>query len=152
MSSAVRRIELPGDVFGEDAACLGPQLEQLVKVLHLNDNSEQWYYADVETNGASSFSCAPGLHKVGNSEDFANLLVGTDQFQSGVFLVSRISSPRFRANPTTEDTHLVDLGDADVEIRAFDTTYFEVYSRDLDLLERLSNTYGVDLYEAPDDV
>lgn len=145
MSQAVYRVALFGPVFGDDVACLGRQLQEIVKTLYQVGVPQHWYYTDVETNNPSSFSGASGVHEIGGFGQLLAAASSVDQFQQGVFLASHVPEPRFRENPNTEDIEFANLGDADIEIRAFDTTYFDVYAADQNLLRRLSDKYGVDI-------
>lgn len=72
-----------------------------------------------------------------------------DQFESGVFagVPSVIAQPVFRAGGLwTEDEEAADLGDAAVEVRAFDTSYWSIATADPDLAqilrERIEHTRG----------
>ncbi len=105
---------------------------------------EHWYYGDVETNSPSPFAREPGMHQISSIDQLIKIAEGVDQFQRGVFVASPHATPRFRPNLNTEDPEFADLGDADIEIRAFDTTYFELYVRDEELARDLAERFRVE--------
>lgn len=139
----LHRVALTSSTFGAEVACLGAQLEDVLRTLYPEGTTLRWYYSDVEANKRSSLSEAPGVHQAGDLDQLLTAVRTVDQFQRGVFFGSDVSAPRFREDPNTEDAEFANVGDAEVEIRAFDTTSFEIYSSDASLLGRLSERYGV---------
>jgi len=78
---------------------------------------------------------------IGDSADAVGKVAAVDQFESGVFMGVRPSRtpPQFRDGGVwTEDEEMADLGDAIVEVRAFDTTYVSVASTDHAIRRRLA--------------
>lgn len=61
----------------------------------------------------------------------------TEYFESGVFLgIQNFRSQHIEASEFwTEDDQWRDFQDAKIEIRAFDTSFYEIYSSDYSLLE-----------------
>jgi hypothetical protein len=81
---------------------------------------------------------------IGRTREFLPAVQQVDQFLRGVFLAVRPEKkePHFRELIDTEDPVDVDLGDAVVEIRAFDTTFFEVLTKDESVLSAITNAFG----------
>jgi hypothetical protein len=68
---------------------------------------------------------------------------GIEQFFSGVFLLMPADfGEELQKESWTEEDEFADLGDAIVEIRAFDTSSYDVYSNDLVLLSLLSKAFN----------
>ena len=143
MSRVLYRVRLTPEAFGEQITCLGSQLRAVLAVLRTQMGPVSWYYTDVVTVGRSDFSGERGLHEIGDIDKFIAATSTVRQFERGVFLASSAGSPSFRNEPDTEDMEFADLGDAAVEIRAFDTSYLEVYSRDRNLVNALAKVYKV---------
>ena len=118
-----------GDQAALIVACLGEPRPDLV-----------WWVSDCRFVGSSSLprtGAEPRL--VGTTEQLLALLPEVEQFDSGVFLgvESGVPTPRCREGGVwTEDPEGADLGDAVVEVRVFDYTWFEVMS-DASLVGRI---------------
>ena len=142
----IRTKSFPKDQF----ICLGSQLISIVNVLKNIIPAHTWYGADVDATGQ-------GLKEL-NINGFRLNLIGTDQqlveycskitqFIWGVFLCinSGYSSQDFRGiELATEDEPFRSIpGDGIlVEIRAFDTSYFEIYSEDEKIIKELSEIFN----------
>ena len=115
--------------------CLGRQLVCIINFLKALFPEHVWYGADVDGIGENTASSPlrniqPSL--IGTASDFAAYCLKIDQFMSGVFLCIDY---RYR----TESLQNIELETEDepyraiegigilLEIRAFDTTYFEIY-------------------------
>ena len=120
------------------ALCQGPHLAAVVNIIETFAGPLEWYAADVDAPG-SDFPDIPGgrPRHIGSGKQVALTMKGVDQFRWGVFLgVSGSSPPTFREGGVwAEDEEGADLGDAEVELRAFDTTYIEVAVRDSSLAQ-----------------
>jgi hypothetical protein len=105
-----------------------------------------WYAADVTASDAPF----PGEHggqpvRVGDSEQVIARARAVGQFQSGVFagVPAAVPSPWFRSGGLwTDDPEGADIGDAIVEIRAFDATYLDVATRDVALVYALADRFA----------
>ncbi|MFO0591156.1 MAG: hypothetical protein U0441_26660 [Polyangiaceae bacterium] len=67
----------------------------------------------------------------------AHAVAEVEQFESGVFVgvPGELNDPAFRSGGLwTEDEDAADLGDAVVEVRAFDWTYWSVATNNADIL------------------
>lgn len=122
--------------------CTGSQLVIILDVIEEKLGKCNWYVADISATHLLSYDM-PGQSKwpslVGNTEDLKIISAQVIQFFSGIFLAMPINSnmPRWSDYLDTEDIPTNDLGDAVLEIRAFDTSYFEIYSSHSEVLDLL---------------
>lgn len=133
---------------GESTCCSGEQLRELLHQLKSWVNDCVWHVSDVKTNNSVESLVSGELQKQRLSTDFLNELCSqVDQFLSGIFLAvpAKIDMPHLNPGLVTEDEPTVDLGDAILEIRAFDTSYFELYTADNKLAEWLKNFYQAEI-------
>jgi hypothetical protein len=128
----------------DNAVCLGSQLISIVNVIKNFLPRHIWYGADVDAVGKGATK-----HKVNNIQ--LNL-IGTDlqfveycseikQFIWGVFLCidSNFSSQNIQGvELETEDESFrsINCDGILIEIRAFDTSYFGIYSEDITLIKK----------------
>jgi hypothetical protein len=135
-------------VFGSETSCLGHQLIELLRVIERLYPDLKWYVADVQTIGPSlTTRREPVPSFVGDTKTLIHAARKVEQFESGVFVgvPNSLERPVFRAGGLwTEDEEDADLGDALVEVRAFDTSYWSVATANpdvvRDILERLGAT------------
>lgn len=138
--------------------CLGTQLQSITEATQKLTKPLSWLAADVHAVspvpkilGINSFK----LKKVGNTNSLISACQNIHQFLSGVFLGTE--------NPLQENRHLISccmdtedpqfrpcsIPGAVIEIRTFDTSYFEIYSENKILIESLSHTYGAKIVTKP---
>lgn len=132
---------------GERVSCLGEQLLLILKILDPYSKNLIWYAADVEINEEKPFRL--NLHefqpkRIGSIKDLENLSKNVDQFLSGVFFglpndLGKIWNREF----STEDEPFRDMFEATVEIRAFDTSFFEVFSNEFKMMKDLAKFFDV---------
>lgn len=145
-------IRLDTQAFSHDqAVCLGSQLNSIIKNLSELIEPHIWFGADVDAIspmpkklGINSFQ----LRKIGDRHSLINLCENIDQFLSGVFIAVKEKNQNFkclelRVGTEDEQFRSLNLDGILIEIRAFDTSYFEVYSDNLILMERLSKIYKI---------
>lgn len=129
------------------AQCRGNHLVEILQIINVKAQNITWYSSDVEITGTDAYRL--GLHgwipkRVGKTEDLISVSKRVDQFLSGVFLaMPRDLGKELQVEIATEDKSFRDISDAILEIRAFDTSYFEIYSNDLELINYLSKHYSV---------
>lgn len=145
-------IRLTKKVFLQDpVVCLGSQLKSIVENLSELMEFHVWFGADVDAIspmpkklGIDSFQ----LRKIGDDQSLISLCENIDQFLSGVFVaVKEIKQnckySELRVGTEDEQFRSLSLDGILIEIRAFDTSCFEVYSDDPILIERLAGVYKV---------
>lgn len=142
MQPAPCMIRLRGEHFGRGhVVCLGWQLARVIDALSRTTPSMLWYCADVDTNGLNPFysDIRSQVMLIGEAQELLSRVVKVDQFWSGIFfgVSAPKASPRLRENSSTEDAVPSDMGDALVEVRAFDTTYIEVVGVDCSVFSSL---------------
>lgn len=130
--------------------------KQLISIINSAANylpPHHWYGTDIEAIGKNLKK--KNLKKnqvslIGNDLQFAEYCSQIDQFIWGVFLCvgSDSSSQDIKdIEIETEDAPFrpINIDGVICEIRAFDTTYFEVYSDDFGLIKSLSKVYNVEI-------
>ena len=133
---------------GKDFDCLGEQLVSILNFIYPDVKHGIWYASHVEAVTIPPFilnytSLSP--QRVGPFEEMLTLSKNVDQFLSGVFLLYP-TDVGFQLNFKchTEDEIFRDIGDALLEIRAFDTSYFIISTNDFDLLHKIARAnYGI---------
>ncbi len=124
------------------ATCLGEQLTLLCENISSLIGNETWYASDVETSNNTFVDenfMSPFPKKIGNTYDIIKLAKSVQQFLSGVFLLVKDDvGSQINEEYYTEDEPFRDLRNAHLEIRAFDTSFFLIYSNDLEIMNKLS--------------
>lgn len=137
----LRVIRFGSTSFDSETVCLGSQLSEILRIIDRVTVGLDWYVADVQTLESQFPQYArPAPVKVGDTITLRKLVETVSQFEGGVFagVPADIAEPAFRDGGLwTEDEEFADIGDAIVEVRAFDTSYISVASRNLDLLEAM---------------
>lgn len=136
----------------ESTSCTGKQLKELLVHVEPWVCLCDWYLLDVRINNYVEFLGSSGQHLQRISRKILDSICAqVDQFLSGVFLAvpSSVSQPKLHLDTKTEDEPSLDLGDALLEIRAFDTSYFEIYTPLPALAERLHQLFGVEVEQSP---
>jgi len=145
-----RVVRLSGEkIDGSCCSCLGTQLARVLEFLDETLGSVVWHVADVDAHqvlpDALKTRSDFRLRRVGDTAELRELAGTVEQFLSGVFLAvpAQTSSPRLPNAIGTEDEPFGEIGDAIVEIRAFDTTALEVYARATVRIESLARAFLV---------
>ncbi len=130
-------LSLRAAAFGSSIACEGSQLAMVIGLLGAIVPEVRWYASDVVAQGGISvWERSPQPTLVGDTSSIVVKLSSVVQFESGVFsgVPAGIAAPVFREGGAwTEDEEMAELGDAIVEVRAFDTSYISVDGVDLEL-------------------
>ncbi len=148
------RILLTSKCFTRDkVVCLGTQLISIVNSIKDYLPQHVWYGADVEAVGKSARKHNINdiqLNVIGTDLQFIEYCSEIEQFIWGVFLCieSNFSSQNIQGvKLETEDEPFrsITCDGVLIEIRAFDTSYFEVYSEDVALMKNISIKYNVEM-------
>lgn len=139
--------------YPEEAICLGTQLITIIDYLGTILKPHIWYAADVD-----AFSIIPSkfginsyfLKNIGNDLSLVKICSQIDQFLSGVFLAIGVQNTTVRIENLqvgTEDGQYrsLNIQGVLVEIRAFDTSFFEIYSDDENIIKQLAERFGVEI-------
>lgn len=130
-------------------SCTGLQLAEILNFLLKNGSEFRWLVADLSTN--NGFIPRPidnlKISYLENTKQLIDFSVQIDQLWSGIFLAipKSINKINWKRDFDTEDEPSIDLGYAVLEIRAFDSNYFEIYSSDTELLKLLSKNYNTEI-------
>lgn len=134
------------------AACLGSQLLQIVNFIESYIPPQTWFGADINciSNDKNLIKYNSFfLTEIGDVSLLKQFLMNVDQFSSGVFLALRkeIFAKNNLMALRTEDPEYrsLNINGVILEIRAFDTSYFEIYSDDSELIKQISNNYHVEI-------
>jgi hypothetical protein len=134
-----RTIHLYARDFGDAFACTGNQVAAVIACIGTAVPGLKWFGADVQGVGEQLLpECRPEPALLGDVDEVVEKLRRVEQFESGVFVgvCGMPHRPNFREGGLwTDDDDDADLGDALVEVRAFDTTYVVVSSSDRALSE-----------------
>lgn len=146
-------LRLTGKMIDEDSvSCTGKQFKELLRQLDPWVRTCVWHVSDVKTNNCLPLTATCGLpDQTIEPESLSDVCAQIDQLLSGIFLAvsSELESPRLNLGLTTEEEPSSDLGDAILEIRAFDTSYFEIYTGQPTLLDKLHCLYGAEVEQTP---
>jgi len=122
---------------GDDVACLGRHVASVIREIEQIIPNAIWYVADVSVNQPTPLELVGGAepHLVGDSTRVIESCERVDQFLSGRFWACRVDTPlrvdgyRVRGRLFTDSVES-ELGGAAFELRAFDTSYIEIYAED----------------------
>lgn len=149
MGSACYVIRLNGAVIdGNDVSCLGRQLVLIVDALGEEANRWVWFAQDIDAYHdlpAPLSRDSAEFQEIGTTEEMKQLAKAVDQLLSGTFVAILDDSNGILPCSYQKDTNHVLLELYSLIIVAFDTSYYEICSRNKQLLERLSQRFGVDL-------
>ena len=127
-------------------SCTGEQLVLIVDCVRKYLSDYDWYSADVSTMSSNKEweiykSEVPKL--IGGSTKLIKFAEVTDQFTSGVFLAAnkKYRFMGFSNTYETEDEQYIDIEFCELEIRAFDTSYFEIYSKERKFIDVLADRF-----------
>ena len=150
------RILIMSDCFPQDTViCLGTQLISIVNSIKGLLPEHIWYGADVDAfgKGVRNYNLESfQLTMIGTDRQFIEYCSGVEQFIWGVFLGIRcVVDPQtiqgIELGTEDEPFRPIDCDGILLEIRTFDTTYFEISSEDLDLIKKISELYDVEIEE-----
>jgi len=132
------------DFYPNNFVCLGSQLITIVRYLQPLLAPHIWLAADIDT-----FL----LKKIGDDEAMIKMCAEVDQFLSGDFcaIETQYADQNLQGlEIETEDEQYrpIDINGVLIEIRAVDTSYFEVYSEDRDLMRELAKKFNKEIQEA----
>lgn len=139
----IYKLEIRSENFQSDVICMGWQLSQILKAF-ISLSGISWAIYDIYGSTNSNLFKLFPKDKFDNiffknTADLISSVNKIHQFESGVFcLVDKNKKIKFLDDvPETESDEGIQVKNALLEIRAFDYTYFEVYSEDLEFLERI---------------
>ena len=135
--------------FNDNIVCLGKQVIEIIDFLEDFLPSLIWYGSDISiTANADTVFLDEKFTlytptKIGTSYDLKKESGKVVQFLSGVFIASEkdIFWPKSLKLGTEDLFRPIEMNGIILEIRAFDTSYFEVYSDDYELIKKIATHY-----------
>lgn len=113
-------------------SCLGEQLAQILSCISVETKDCNWYVFDVDYFNKSQsklFATSTNIYHFENTDELVSHVVKIDQFLSGVFIAIKkdvLVEWDIERLPETEMDKFMQHDEAELEIRAFDTSYFEI--------------------------
>lgn len=88
------------------------------------------------------------LRKIGTDESFIKLSSQIDQFLSGVFFAidnncKNLKTEQLEVRTEDEQFRCLPIEEVLIEIRAFDTSFFEIYTEDEKIIKELAKKFDV---------
>ena len=125
------------------------QLSILINLIGQYNSKVKWYLADIETI-PDGWLNLPANHipfYIGNSNELINKLEDKYQFIFAIFICYSESSENkvWTRSYWSEDNEVPDLQGALLEIRPFDTSYYEIYGRDYQIIKFISDKFKCEI-------
>lgn len=148
------RILITSKYFPEDRVVgLGTQLISILDSVKNYLPPHVWYASDVEAIGDNIENqnlASIQISLIGTDLQFIQYCSGIDQFIWGVFLcVDKQFSSRnilgIQLETEDEPFRPINSNGIIMEIRAFDTTYFGIYTEELELISKISTIYNIEI-------
>jgi hypothetical protein len=146
------QLQLTSEHFNDQFVGTGLQLRQLLGHLGASVQDCVWYGADIEATGMRHEALKGWVpQRIGSIDELWAASMAVDQFIWGVFLALPVAVglPDWPAEVGAQDPAFRDIGSARLEVRAFDTSWWDVYSSDSVLMQRLAGEFGVAVKENP---
>lgn len=134
--------------FNEELSCLGSQFAEILTSIKDYTESHDWYVFDVLGTSSSP------LHELFHENSQELCVLSTDklmdkikkviQFESGVFMAVQKEKKiewDFEHLPETEANEGIQHSLADIEIRTFDYSFFEIYSNNIEVKKTILNHF-----------
>lgn len=125
--------------------CLGRQIAEVLESIEHAAPGLSWYASDVQTLGGIFLPRRePVPAPIGHTDVTASRARAVSQFESVVFLrFAPAASVELRPGGVwTDDEPGADMGSAEVEVRAFDTTYIEVATSHQEVWRTLTSRFA----------
>lgn len=148
MAKAICVLRVSGkEIDRNNFSCSGEQMVLLLQGLENQTLDCVWYAADVDAH----YPLPPQLSRthipqpIGRTIELLVLVKDVPQFLGGVFLAipDDLSPPTWSRAFYTDDDPFEEMDGSRYEIRAFDTTFFEVCAEEPILLQELAGRFNV---------
>ena len=132
--------------YPDTVICLGSQMSSIAKFLKTSLTPHTWYGADIDAVGPAIRKydlSSENIKIIGSDSSLIKICSEVDQFLSGVFIAIQhdySNNATLDAEITTEDDSFraLNIEGVLIEIRAFDTSFFEIFSENEMILKKLS--------------
>ena len=124
--------------------CTGAQLAEILAAINVISPGMDWYVCDLEVVDSSALLSRSPPAFNNTTTEFAAMCRSVTQFLSGVFfgVSSENKNPSLRIDASTEDSETSELKDALWEVRAFDSSFFEVYCSNRQILSQFCGRFN----------
>lgn len=127
--------------------CKGYQLKNILCILESFTKDFNWYVTDVLTNtGYVKDLPIDNLNFVGSTKKLKSIAANIEQFDSGIFIAAsktfNIDKYKLKRFDTDSDPEM-HIPEALIEIRAFETTFFEIYTYDQSVIDKLMKEFDL---------
>ncbi len=131
----------------DEFQCSSLQFSHILEIIYNTPNLPEsliWICSDVNTNSWYLKLSNTPVFVVHSLKEWECILQNDFQFISGVFIwiqndISHTFNEELSKNFGTEDEEGFHIESSYIEIRAFDTSYFEIYTLDNKLITKLEN-------------
>lgn len=126
-------IRLYKEHFQNEVCCLGEQFARILTCIQQETSRITWYAFDVfgSSNQSLNTIFPKPYCEINSTMDLIEMVKEIVQFHSGVFIGINKDTPSVEWNierlPETEEGEGIQHPNAEIEIRPFDTSYFEIY-------------------------
>lgn len=140
-------LKVRGSEFNEELSCLGWQFAEILISLKDYTKNHDWYIFDVLGTSKSALHelfprDSQELCIVLSTGELIDKVKRVIQFESGVFIAVQKGNKiywDFEHLPETEENEGLQHPLADIEIRAFDYSFFEIYSNNIEVEKAILN-------------
>ena len=141
---------LNSESFRSETACLGEQLIKLLKLIEPDLCPHIWYGGNIDVSFFKTdfLKNYKGffLKKIGNMDLLKQVVQDVPQFIWGVFLAVKeelqFEDDQIEIGADDEEFRPLNIEGVIIEIRTFDTSNFEIYSDDYQLIRKIADKYS----------
>jgi hypothetical protein len=137
---------LSGEHFQDEIGCLGKQLVQILSCIQHEASNLTWFAFDVfgSSNQPTEVLFPKPYSEILSTEELINKAKEIVQFHSGVFIGIRkgkVIEWDTNTLPETEEREGLQHPEAELEIRPFDNSYFEVYGINIAIGNKIKSNF-----------
>lgn len=137
-------LRLSGEHFQNELSCLGEQLVKILTCIQHEASNLTWFAFDVFGSGnqPSEVLFPNPFSEISSTDELIKKAKEIVQFHSGVFIGIKKGKDiewDFNALPETEESEGLQHPEAELEIRPFDTSYFEIYGMDINIENKIKS-------------
>lgn len=140
-------LRLSGEQFRSEIVCLGKQLVQILACIQDETSNFTWVAFDVfgSSNQPSEVLFPKPYSEILSTDELILKAKEIVQFHSGVFIGIRKGSKEIEWEidilPETEESEGLQHPEAEIEIRPFDTSYFEIFGMDIAIGNKIKSSF-----------
>ena len=139
--------------YPDKVVCLGSQLIIIIEFLKKILAPHIWYAADIHALSTTPNQLAFNssfLSKIGNDLSLIEICSQINQFLSGVFIAVHIQHSiqeieHLEVRTEDEPFRSLPINGVLIEIRTFDTSFFELYSENENIIKKLAENFNLEV-------